>query len=139
MTTINIHRSGVRVGRLFNRGLKVCRIVAETGRTFDFLPGGRGVVEVEIEETDRPWPIFSNHPDAQGAPMPDVLLYLTDKTGKKAWRTTCGLGYHQGELANMKRRLENNQRGTIRVLDTPTARLVIEVDGKEITEAELGV
>jgi hypothetical protein len=34
-----------------------------------------------------------------------VRLYLTDKTGKRFWNTSCGLGYSSSEEANLKRHL----------------------------------
>lgn len=62
---ILLGREAVRVGRLINWGMKVYRIVRE-GRDYGCFPGGRGVVEAEIELTDRPWPIFANNPETFG-------------------------------------------------------------------------
>lgn len=69
-----------------------------------------------------------------------VNLYLTDSSGKKYWNTVCGWGYHQGELANLRRRLANAKRGMYRFLDSATVRLVEvypEVESVAMTDAEI--
>jgi hypothetical protein len=63
----------------------------------------------------------------------EAHLYVTDKTGRKGWRTTCTFGYHEGERRNLERHIRGIQcRDPAYVglgFDVETVRLVIEVDG----------
>jgi len=67
-----------------------------------------------------------------------VHLYLTDKTGKKFWHTSCGAGYSSGERANLKRHLAAIKSGHKAyakcAIDRETARLVDEeMDGVDLS------
>lgn len=66
-----------------------------------------------------------------------MCIYVTDKTGRQGWRTTVGIGFHAGELANVGRSLALVKAGKVRGMDAASARLVCEVDGVEIDPATL--
>ena len=59
-----------------------------------------------------------------------VHLYLTDKTGKRFWNTSCGAGYSSGEEHNLKAHLARIKAGHPAYakcgIDAATARFVYE-------------
>ena len=57
----------------------------------------------------------------------EATLYITDKSGKRHWCTTCTYGFHQGEQRNLERHLSRYA-----FLDPATVRLVVEVNGKPL-------
>jgi hypothetical protein len=67
-----------------------------------------------------------------------VHLYLTDKTGKRFWNTSCGAGYSSGERHNLKAHLARIKAGHPAYakceIDRETARLVDEeMDGLDMS------
>jgi hypothetical protein len=79
----------------------------------------------------------------------EAYLYITDSSGKKFWRTTAGFGFHGGEKRNLEHHFRNIKAGmpAWQFVDAATARLVLEVDGKEVgwddtefvTQGDLGL
>jgi hypothetical protein len=61
-----------------------------------------------------------------------INLYITDKTGKKFWNTSCGAGYSSGERHNLKQHLARIKEGHKAYakcgVDRETARLVEPAD-----------
>ena len=67
-----------------------------------------------------------------------VHIYLTDKTGKRFWNTSCGAGYSPGERHNLQRHLAMIKAGHPAyakvAIDRETARLVDEeMDGLDMS------
>lgn len=74
--------------------------------------------------------MMSTQTDALQRAMGVVTLYLTDKTGKRFWLTSCGDGYSSGEEANLRRHLAAIKAGHPSYakvgIDAESARFVYE-------------
>ena len=55
-------------------------------------------------------------------------VFITDKSGKQFWNTTCGTEYHQSEVRNLSRHLDSANRNpsAYKFLDLPTAEIKTE-------------
>lgn len=66
-----------------------------------------------------------------------VEMYITDKNDKVHFRTVCGLGYHTGELNNLKRHIAQakKNRAAYHFLDADSA--IIKVDGLTYADIDM--
>ena len=57
-----------------------------------------------------------------------IQVYITDKTGKKYFKTLCGTAYAQSEVRNMQRHLDqaNAHPAAYKFLDVASATIVNE-------------
>ena len=66
-----------------------------------------------------------------------VHLYLTDKTGKRFWNTSCGAGYSSGEEHNLRGHLARIKEGHTAYatcgVDRETARFVYEGEAIDLS------
>jgi hypothetical protein len=70
-----------------------------------------------------------------------VSLYLTDKTGKRFWNTSCGEGYSSGEEHNLRGHLARIKSGHKAYancgIDRETAQFVYEGEAIDMSPAAM--
>ena len=70
-----------------------------------------------------------------------ITIYLTDKTGRRFWNTTCGAGYSSGERHNLQghlARIKSSHKAYANVgIDRESARLVEEGEAVDLSPAAI--